>query len=39
MKNGVVPVDDVFTINEGEIIDSTLIFNDFDVESDPIVLI
>ena len=26
--------DDIFTINEGEVIDSTLIFNDFDIEGD-----
>jgi gliding motility-associated-like protein len=29
-----IPVDDVFNINEGDIIDSTLIFNDFDIEGD-----
>ena len=33
-----VPVDDVFTINEGEIIDSTLIFNDFDVEGNDLLI-
>ena len=29
-----IPVDDIFNINEGDIIDSTLIFNDFDIEDD-----
>ena len=33
-----VPVDDIFTINEGEIIDSTLIFNDFDVEGNDLLI-
>ena len=29
-----IPIDDIFNINEGDIIDSTLIFNDFDIEDD-----
>ena len=33
-----VPVDDIFTIDEGDIIDSTLIFNDFDVESNDLLI-
>ena len=33
-----VPVDDIFTIDEGDIIDSTLIFNDFDVEGNDLLI-
>ena len=33
-----MPAEDVFTINEGEIIDSTLIFNDFDVEGNDLLI-
>ena len=32
------PSDDVFTINEGDIIDSTLTINDFDVEGDELLI-
>jgi len=31
-----IPVDDIFNINEGDIIDTTLIFNDFDIEGNPL---
>ena len=33
-----IPVDDIFNINEGDIIDSTLIFNDFDIEDDKLTI-
>ena len=33
-----VPVDDIFTIDEGDIIDSTFIFNDFDVEGNDLLI-
>ena len=29
-----IPSDDLFIINEGDVIDSSLVFNDFDVEGD-----
>ena len=33
-----IPFDDIFTINEGEIIDSSLVFNDFDVENNSLLI-
>ena len=33
-----VPADDVFNINESDVIDSTLIFNDFDVEGNELLV-
>ena len=33
-----VPFDDIFTINEGEIIDSSLVINDFDVENNRLLI-
>ena len=33
-----VPFDDIFTINEGEIIDSSLVANDFDVENNRLLI-
>jgi len=33
-----VPIDDIFNINESDVIDSTLIFNDFDVEGNELLV-
>mgnify|MGYP003323164773 FL=1 len=33
-----VPVDDIFNISEGDVIDSTVIFNDFDVEGNELLI-
>ena len=33
-----IPNDDVFNINEGEVIDSSLVFNDFDVEGNDLLV-
>ena len=33
-----VPVDDIFNIKEGDVIDSTLVFNDFDVEGNELLI-
>ena len=33
-----VPVDDIFNINEGDIIDTSMVFNDFDVEGNKLIV-